>query len=134
MEPGNTSSERSDGDTTRILVVDDDEPLRALIEEILLTADYAVTTAANGQQALQCLNQQSFDLVITDLVMPDLDGTELIRQIRRDQPTLPIVAVSGAGRDADLYLRIAEKLGASALLSKPFRMRAVLETVDSCLS
>ena len=117
----------------RILIVEDDEPLRALLEEILQTASYAVTTASNGHQALRCLKDERFDLVITDLVMPGLDGTELIRHIRADQPDLPVVAVSGAGRDANLYLRIAEKLGASALLSKPFRMRAVLDTVADCL-
>lgn len=133
MKSAGSPSESNETVSPHILVVDDDEPLRALLEEILLTASYAVTTAANGHQALQCLEHQSFDLIITDLVMPDLDGTELIRRIRAKQPTLPIVAVSGAGRDANLYLRIAEKLGASALLSKPFRMRTVLDTVADCL-
>ena len=133
MKSAGRQSESDEAISSRILVVDDDEPLRALLEEILLTANYSVSTAANGHQALQCLEQQSFDLIITDLVTPDLDGTELIRRIRANQPTLPIVAVSGAGRDANLYLRIAEKLGASASLSKPFRMRTVLDTVADCL-
>jgi len=113
-------------------VVDDDSGVRSVLRAMLELAGYEVIVAENGRQALSLLDIAKVDLIITDLVMPEQEGIETIKILRRDYPDLPVVAMSGAfGGD---YLKIAELLGAHFTLAKPLRLEVVLETVRSALN
>ena len=105
----------------KVLVVDDDPSVRGLFTTILRGGGYDVTVACDGEEAQKILPSRSFDLVITDLVMPNREGIETIRAIRKSHPGVRIIAVSGAygGR----FLGIAAMLGAEATLVKPVDFR-----------
>jgi DNA-binding response OmpR family regulator len=114
--------------------VDDDAPLLKLAVEYLSRAGHAVTTAANGKEAMRLVQDSTFDLVITDLIMPEKEGMEVIMELRRTIPTLKIIAMSGGGRiDAGDYPATAKQLGASQTLSKPFSGKELLEMVSAVL-
>lgn len=105
-----------------ILVADDDEGIRKLLSEWLVRAGHSVACAASGKEASRLLRHQQFDLVITDVVMPDGDGFELIAEFRKAQPTTRILAISGGGKylhGADC-LKMARGLGAHSVVIKPF--------------
>ena len=111
----------------RILVVDDDAQVRSFLATLLETDGYTVVQAADGQQAQARCQETSFDLVITDLVMPEQEGLETIHAIRRRWPQMPLMAISGAFAGA--YLELARKLGAQAVFRKPFEPGSILREV-----
>ena len=118
----------------RILLVDDEEIVLRLFETVLELDHHDVTTASNGNGALAAIAREPFDLVITDLVMPDKEGIETIVEIRKLRPNLPIIAMSGGGRgNASDYLDMAAKLGARKTLAKPFSTQALLDAVNEVL-
>src|SRR5262245_8720698 len=84
----------------RVLVVDDEEPVRDLIAKTLTMADYEVNTACDGQSAIDAIKGTDYDLLITDLRMPGMDGLTVIRQARRMSPSLPIVIITGYSTEA----------------------------------
>jgi CheY-like chemotaxis protein len=119
---------------TRILVIDDDPLVRATLSAILEGAGYDVTLAVNGQNGLDEFSRRVPDMVITDIVMPEIEGIETIRVIRASAPTLPIVAISGGGRSVPLdYLRMAQRLGATDVLQKPFEADELVGIVSRYL-
>ena len=111
-----------------ILVADDEPGIRDLLEHWLTTHGHNVQTADGGQQAMRLLLQGSFDLVVTDVVMPDGDGFELIPAIRKIRPDARILAISGGGRyiPGGDCLSLARGLGAHATIIKPFDCNEVL--------
>lgn len=116
----------------KILVVDDDAAVREVVASMLRTAGYEVSLAANGREALSCLQREQFRVIITDLVMPEQEGIETIKLIRRDYPDVRVIAMSGAfGGD---YLRIAGYLGAHGTLAKPLQLATVLKAVSDALA
>jgi hypothetical protein len=114
-----------------IVVADDEAPLRRLLALTLVRAGYTVLEASQGRQALELCRSNRVDLLLTDLVMPEQEGLETIRQLRADLPHVRIVAMSGAfdGR----FLNVAKAFGADAVLQKPFDGRTVLRTVSSLI-
>ena len=100
-----------------ILVVEDSEPFREVLTELLELDGHSVWACDSGDSALKCLTENSMDLVITDLQMPQMDGFELIRNLHRSRPDLRVIAISGLN---DQYLQIATSVGAKAVLGKPF--------------
>ena len=116
-----------------ILLVEDDDQLRTMLKLLLTNSGYEVWEAPNGTRVCDIYQQQRFDLVITDLVMPDKEGLGVIMELRRRDQNVRIIAMSGGlqGR-AEEYLRIAQKLGAQLTLSKPFGNQEFLEAV--CLA
>jgi DNA-binding NtrC family response regulator len=121
---------KTDGQV-RILVVDDDPGVRQVLDSMLRSAGYEVELACHGRQALEFLENRPFQVIITDLVMPEQEGIETIKQIRKEYPALKVIAMSGAfGGD---YLRIAGYLGAHRTLAKPIRLETVLRLVDEAL-
>lgn len=115
----------------RILIVDDDAGVRQVLKSMLVAAGYTVALANNGREAMDRLGEEGFDLIITDLVMPEQEGIETIKLLRRDYPEVKIIAISGAfGGD---YLRIAGFLGAHRTIAKPVRMETVIRTVEEAL-
>ena len=118
-----------------ILVVDDDQSVLDVMSEMLRLEGHCVEVAENGQEAVDCVAQKFFDLVITDLIMPEKEGLETIADIRRHYSDLPIIAISGGGRlSPNDYLETARFIGANATLAKPFARQELLQTVDSLLA
>ena len=119
----------------RILLVDDNESFRKPLGEVLRKSGYEVQTAAEGAAALRLFRQQPFDLVVTDLVMPGMEGIETIIEIRRIAPRAKIIAMSGGGRiSPEDYLEMARHLGAARTLAKPFTAREFLESIAGVLN
>jgi CheY-like chemotaxis protein len=102
-----------------ILVVEDSDDLRRAVGEILEQAGHEVVLAESGKKAVQLCQEKTFDLVITDLAMPDMDGLELIRSLRTSHPELPVLAMSGTFTGQ--FMKIATTLGAVGTLEKPFK-------------
>jgi CheY-like chemotaxis protein len=118
----------------RILLVDDDELSRSTIHQMLERMGHKVLSTANGSEALRLCREHSAELVITDLIMPDTDGLELIQDLRRSAPEIRIVAISGGGRvNANEYLTVARKFGAVAVLAKPFSNLELREAIEQAV-
>jgi CheY-like chemotaxis protein len=113
-----------------ILVVDDEEELRELVLHVLERAGHAVTCAGSGLEAGAALEKRKFDVVVTDMLMPDQDGLELITELKAKYPSTKIVAMSGGGQiGSDQYLSMAKGFGADVLLRKPFTHQTLLASV-----
>ncbi|HZZ56421.1 MAG TPA: response regulator [Opitutaceae bacterium] len=113
-----------------ILIVDDEPSVREVMEITLRRAGHQVFGVANGEKASRRMREQSYDVVITDLLMPERDGLELIRELRQNYPGTRIIAVSGGGRVAgQQYLQLAKGMGAHGLLAKPFLPGDLCEAV-----
>ena len=104
-----------------------------MLRESLEDADYQVQEAANGAEALKLCRLAPVDLVITDIFMPEKDGLEFIIELRRRNRLLPIIAISGGERLAKGGLHVAQTLGATAILPKPFTRDEILGVVGSAL-
>jgi DNA-binding response OmpR family regulator len=116
---------------TRILIVDDDPALARFASQVLGDAGYEILVANNGNDALSIIDNQRVDLMITDLVMPEKEGLEMIVALRKSKSRLPIIAVSGVFV-GDL-LKTARALGAQATIEKPFSVATLLEVVQRVL-
>ena len=119
-----------------ILLVEDEELLRAGVQEVLEIQGYKVITAPDGEQALACLAAQTIDLIITDLVMPKMDGIDFVKQVRTIKPDLPVIVVSGSTRNIMQRYGIdsIQVPGANASLPKPFKSVDLIEQVRQLLA
>ncbi len=118
-----------------ILVVEDNAQVAKLFRDILTRAGHHAIVAANGNEAILAIGQQAFDLIITDIFMPEKDGLELIREVMAQNPGLKVIAISGGGKTkAPLYLEMAKKLGACRTLNKPFELKELLKAVEETIS
>ncbi len=114
--------------------MDDDDLVRATLSHILIAADYEVTEAANGEEGLLKYEDGNFDLVITDILMPQKEGIETIQELRAIGRAIKIIAISGGDRTGNkMYLQMAEKLGADGVLSKPIRRQDLLAKIEAVL-
>jgi CheY-like chemotaxis protein len=117
-----------------ILVVDDQAPVRSFIVRALKTAGWNALEAANGRVALGVLSREKVDLLITDLVMPEGEGIELIIAAKRTYGDKPIIAISGEGvLGPGQFLEAARLLGAKRTLTKPFDVGTLLGAVREVL-
>jgi CheY-like chemotaxis protein len=104
----------------KILVIDDNVVVRNTIVQLLEGEGYEVVSAEDGRRGLNVFRAERPDLVITDIIMPEKEGIETIRDIRETSPNAKIIAISGGGRIGNTdFLRIARQLGASDVISKP---------------
>jgi CheY-like chemotaxis protein len=118
-----------------ILIVDDDEKIRSVFSRFLTGKDHMVTCAEDGQEGLHMLEAEPPDLIITDIMMPNVDGLEVILAIRKKDPNLPIIAVSGGMHAMPMdFLSMAEKLGAGTVLHKPVLLDDLLYAVNEALA
>jgi len=119
----------------RILVIDDDEIMNEMLVQLLSRAGYEVEGAQDGGLGLKLLETKQFDLIITDIVMPQKEGIETILAIRSKNKKLPIIAISGGGKiRPDQYLHLAQQMGADYTFQKPFDKEPFLGAVRECLS
>ena len=116
-----------------IIVIDDDPRYRRLIARALTGAGHTVRQAGDGAEGLAMCLLRTPRLVITDLVMPGMEGIETILELARQRPGVAVLAISGA-EPGSVYLRAATALGASAALSKPFTIDQLLTTVEGLLA
>lgn len=118
----------------KVLIVDDELPMRLLLEDLLCN-EYEVTLAANGMEAVSMIGQAPFDLIITDLVMPEMNGIDLITAIQKLNPSLKIIAMSGGGgiNGRFDYLPVAQLIGAEKIFRKPFEISQMKEAVKGLL-
>jgi len=116
---------------SKILVIDDEEAMRSVLRRGLETAGHSVVEAANGVEGLKQIEAGGIELIVTDLLMPEMDGIEIIFSIRKNHPELKIIAMSGGGQlPADGYLKIAQRGGARRVLIKPFKLQELLQAVE----
>jgi len=127
---------------TRVLLIDDDDLVLQTLAIGLRSAGFTVITASDGGAGLRLLEDQSVDVLVTDMVMPEREGIELITHLRRDGFTAPIIAITGApitgpmlGHDnSELYLKAARILGATRTLPKPFTPAQLVNEINDCLN
>jgi two-component system chemotaxis response regulator CheY len=112
----------------RVLVIDDQQPMRQTVRRILESAGHEVIEADDGHAGLAAFHAHAPDVVVTDILMPAMDGIETIRTLRAIAPDLRIVAISGSRASLDL-LRYAREFGATTAISKPFRKAELLAAV-----
>ena len=120
-------------DNPRVLVIDDEVAIRQLLRETLEGAGYQVWEATTGIEGLRQVRDQPIDLVITDILMSDMDGLEMVGMLHRDFPNIRIIAISGGNKDLD-YCAVAKMLGAHETIPKPFSLSLLLETVAHLLA
>lgn len=130
---------------TRILVIDDECDVRDSIAKVLQRAGFEVDIAEGGAAGLQSYRKHGADMVITDIIMPDPHGIDVITALRGSQAKVRIIAISGGGNfgpggykpgaiTTDAYLAAANKVGADAVLTKPFERQELLDLVRSLLA
>ncbi len=118
----------------RILIVEDDPTQRRALRIFLEKAGHAVVEAGNGREGLRAFEAQPADLVVTDLIMPEMEGVETIRTLRRLSPALPIIAISGGGRlEPSNYLNFAQHFGAARVFEKPLDLAELAAAVAALL-
>ena len=121
--------------THNILVVEDDLDIREIIVDDIESRDFNVFEASDGKEALQILSTESFEFLVTDLIMPEEDGLVLIRKVRIAYPNLRIIAVSGGSKFMEgSYLNVATTMGADRALEKPLRPGIVGQTITELLA
>ena len=129
----------------KVLVIDDEKDVRVVLKEILRRAGHEVSIAADGREGLELLRSEGADLVITDVIMPGIDGVATIQEVRNDFPDMPVIVISGGGNVAPMeyepgaistsaYLASAASAGADRTLTKPFEREALIDAVQELLA
>jgi two-component system, OmpR family, response regulator CpxR len=117
-----------------LLVIDDDAGMRKLMVRTLSGGSHRVLEAENGQEGLRMMDEHKPDVVITDILMPQKEGIETIREVLGRAPGTKIIAISGGGAQNLMFLDAARTFGAHAALAKPFRADELIETVERVLA
>ena len=116
-----------------ILLIDDDTNVNLALGIILKGAGHQVVSLLDGTKLLS--HMQDIDLVITDVIMPNVDGIEVLNAIKKEHPSIPVIVISGGGRiSADMYLQSAKLIGAKEVLRKPIDTDALINAVDKALN
>lgn len=118
----------------KILIVDDDELVRMTCRNVLKKEGYTVLEAGNGNEGLESIKNDTPDLVITDMLMPDKEGLETITEIRELNPEIKIIAISSGGVTKNMgFLELAQKVGADRTLKKPLKPAELLGNIKELL-
>ena len=116
---------------THILIAEDDANIRDGLVDMLESEGYRTTVAENGESALQCFTEQRFDLIILDIMMPEISGYDVCRRIRKTDETVPIVMLTAKSEEIDKVVGL--QLGADDYVTKPFGVRELLARVEAVL-
>ncbi len=115
----------------RILIIDDDVKFLKMLRQMLEHAGHTVLDAPNGKIGAQLFRDDRTEIIITDIFMPEKDGIELIRELKKEFPTVGIISMSGGGRKSEFnYLEMAEMLGADRSFAKPFERQEMLDAIQ----
>lgn len=134
VNDGHGASDTAPAGRPTILVVDDDATVRLSLEVLLEDLGYAVIAADDGMRGLAAFRKHRPALVLTDIIMPRMDGIELVREMRRERSDVKIIAMSGGGRVGNTdFVALAQKLGADAGIQKPFDGDALNEILITLL-
>ena len=118
----------------RILIIDDDDQFRQMLHAMIEKEGYEVKDAPDGDVGMSLQEEKPFDLIITDIIMPNKEGIAVITDLKGLYPDSKIIAISGGGRIVpNDYLGIAEKLGADRTLSKPFERKKLIDTIKELI-
>lgn len=119
-----------------ILIIDDDDLFRMMLKDLLETEGYQISEANNGESGLSQFHKSRPDLVITDIIMPDKEGFQTIRELQKASPTIKIIAISGGARRANSpnYLSLAEDFGADRTFPKPFDRHKLLQAIRELIT
>lgn len=118
----------------KVLIIDDEEGICESLSELLTEEGYVVKTARNGKIGLELFSSEPFDVILTDLIMPEQEGMETIRKIIKKDPQAKIIAMSGGGRIGPQdYLSVAKDLGAKEVIRKPLEIDALLKLLGKIL-
>jgi CheY-like chemotaxis protein len=128
QEPEPSPDEEESSASLNVLVVDDERSVRSLLERLLGRVGHCVWSVASGREALELLNERSFDLLITDLGMPDMSGQELAQKAHDASPEMPVILSTGWGES--ITPSQLEEMGVTALLSKPFTHQDLVAALD----
>lgn len=119
---------------TKILLIEDDVQMRSMLSEVLQRNNFDVYEAQDGKIGEEICKKVDFDLVITDIIMPNQEGLETIMILRHYHPKLKIIAMSGGGSAGpDVFLEMASELGADKMLAKPFMQKELLAAIKEVL-
>ncbi len=118
----------------RILIIDDDPTLQTLFSQFLEEEGYEILQAENGKKGIAIIKSQHPDVVITDIMMPEMDGLEILMEIRRAKIDVPIIAISGGMRDRPInFLQHAELFGATYVFKKPLPLNVLSAAIEEIL-
>ncbi|CAK0768146.1 Response regulator [uncultured Gammaproteobacteria bacterium] len=118
-----------------ILIADDEDTVRKTLKLLLEDAGHSVLLARDGLMAVEIVKLQAVDVMFCDIIMPEKEGIQTIAEVRRLCPQTKIIAISGGGRTQNFdYLQMAEKVGATKALRKPFNKKELLEALNGCLN
>jgi len=117
-----------------ICLIEDTRMIRETLKRILEKIGHNVEAACDGREGLALFDSMKFDLVITDIIMPEVEGIEVLRTVKSKSPETRVIAMSGGGRVGNMnFLKLAESLGADAILYKPVTKKEFMVALDSCL-
>jgi DNA-binding NtrC family response regulator len=117
-----------------ILIIDDDDGIRSVFEQLLENKGYSVETASEGKEGLRKMHARKPDLIITDIMMPEMDGLEVVQKIRDHHSELPVIAISGGMQASAMnFLPLAKRFGACKVFEKPVELAKLLEAVETLL-
>ena len=120
---------------SRVLVIDDEPYILLMLKKLFEKEGFEVDIAINGDEGIRMFAKYPADVIITDIVMPEKEGLETIREFKQTNPDLKIIAISGGGRiDSKEYLDSARLFGASKIFRKPFKQREMVNAVHELLS
>ena len=128
----------------RVVVIDDETDVRVVVKKVLERAGYEVDAVGSGEEGLEVIGASGADLVITDIIMPGMDGIAVVNNVREHHPDIPIIVISGGGNIAPMpyepdaiktsaYLASASEAGANIALTKPFGREELLAAVKKLL-
>jgi len=119
----------------QILVIDDDAAARGMLRDLVEELGHEVSVAENGDDGLRLFEERPFTLVICDILMPEKEGIETIREIKKKNPYTQVIAISGGGSSGNLeFLKMAQSLGADCAIRKPFEIEVMERTIGDLLA
>jgi len=118
----------------KILIIDDEQAILQMVKRLVEKAGHTAELASNGEEGMMMIEEHSFDLVITDIIMPKKEGIEIITAIRKNYPKIKVIAMSGGGKfTPEGYLKSAKILGANRVFTKPFNHREMMKAIDELI-
>jgi two-component system, NtrC family, response regulator AtoC len=113
-----------------ILIVDDDDAIRGILYDVL-SDKYECNTASMAEEALQYIEVEKYDAILTDIAMPGLTGLELLKRVQANQPATPVILISGKGAEQDP--QALKEMGAFAYVTKPFNLDEIEQVVERAI-